>query len=233
MKNGNITGMSYFTSGSFGGGRSVIDQTHILGKITNGALIANPPAIGGVIFEGDLGEYSFSTKQVKHLKVFKLAEAVTDASTTLKFYRGDFNHVLEAGLNIMPSPADLETTGVGITVGAVTKGVHSTEGNIYSIAIEAATFGAGVTLAKGTLFVEAAEAGAAVLPLITNPNVAFSTDIPISYESSTSFTTPDGAIYPTPLYNVCTLWKSKASPIPASVLAVLRSGAFTDIKIFG
>lgn len=311
--NGNITGYSYFTNSSIGGGRSVIDQTHLLGKITNGAVIENPPAIGGVIFEGDLGEYSFSTKRVKHLRVYKLAEAITDASTALKFYKTDFTHIPTKGDLLMVAPSDPADSYLYVVAGDVTASALSNGTEIYSVAITAGSLGSGVSVTKDSLFVNAtaigsiegysvgaagtgyivgdlitvtstgasggvfevktivAETGAiatveqvskgtgyavAATQLATTtdslagdgakivvsavgakvtaiPNVAFSTDVPIEYAPSTSFTSLNGAVYNSPLYNVCTLWKTKASPIPAYAEPYLRGGAFTDIKIFG
>jgi hypothetical protein len=156
---GNVTGRTFSRRGTLSGGRSVIDQEHLQGRLTNGALISNPPAVGGIIFEGDIAEYNYGTKLAKHLKVFKLAAEITDASTEIQFVRNDFTHQLEAGLVLMVAPSALNGTGRYITVGAVTKKNVSLIGNVYSCAITAGVFGSGVTIPANTLFVEGVPAG--------------------------------------------------------------------------
>lgn len=156
---GNVTGRTFSKSGTLSGGRSVIDQEHLQGRLTNGAIISNPPAVGGIIFEGDIAEYNYATKLAKHLKVFKLAAEITDASTEIQFVRNDFTHQLEAGLVLMVAPSAFSDTARYFTVGTVTKKNVALIGNVYSCAITAGVFGSGVTIPANTLFVEAVSAG--------------------------------------------------------------------------
>lgn len=149
---GNVNNVLYRKSGTIGGGRSVIDQEHLQGRLTNGAEIVNPPAVGGVMFQGDVCEYSYSTKLAKHMRIFELADAVDDADTVIYFKRNDFTHVPEAGMVIMAVPSTLTSTGLYITLGTVTKTSVVGIGNVYSAAITAASFGSGVSFAAGALF---------------------------------------------------------------------------------
>lgn len=144
-------------SGQVGGGRPVFDQRQRQTRVADGALVSNPPAKGGVIFMGDIAEFDESAHTCKHMKVFELAVDLLATDTTVYIKRGNFNHVLEAGLNIMVAPTAVDGTGVGVLVGTVTATTHATAGDVYAITITAGSFSAS-TIEAGTLFVEAAGA---------------------------------------------------------------------------
>lgn len=216
-------------SGQVGGGRPVFDQRQRQTRVADGALISNPPAKGGIIFMGDIAEFDESAHTCKHMKVFELAVDLLATDTTVYFKRGNFNHVLEAGLNIMVAPTAVDGTGVGILVGTVTATTHETAGEVYAFDITAADFSAS-TIEAGTLFVEAAEAGADVAMLVTNPNTCFTHDIYIDETPATGGDWSTGFTYAASLFNSATLIECMATPVPAGVKENLRKG-YSDIRV--
>ena len=95
------------------------------------------------------------------------------------------------------------------------------EGDAWKVTLSA-TLG---TLTKGTVLVEAAEAGSKVLPMVTNPNCFAPNDYDFAlYDIG-------GDAYHKPRYNVnfCMLnsdvvmWKDKMGPVPPAVLAMNKS----------
>lgn len=149
---GNVTGYSGRKFSSVKGGRSVVDQTHLQGRLTNGAVIENPPAVGDVIFEGDICEYNYLTKKAKCLRVFKLAADVTSASTKVSFERGEYLHKLQTGYTVLPALSGLNDSGLYVTVGAITNETLSGGIKASSFTITAGALGS-ETIPKGTLFV--------------------------------------------------------------------------------
>lgn len=223
----NVQGRWGSSKGSVNGGKVVIVDNHLVATLPVGAVVSNPPAVGGMIFEGDVAEFNFSTKTCKHLKVFELAEALTAESTTVKIKRGDFRHKLEAGLKLIPAPDALTDTATGITVGAVTVTTDSTLGDLYTFSITAEDFG---ELPAGSLFVEADKDGAGAVMLVSNPNSIFVTDIYIDATPATGSTDYEGARYPAALYNVATIYGVNATKMPDCVKENLRKG-YSDIKV--
>lgn len=217
-------------SGEVGGGRPVFDQRFRQSRMADGALIDNPPALGGIIFAGDIAQYDSTTCTCKHLKVFKIAKAVGASDTAILVYRGNFSHVLDAGLVLMAAPATLTTTGAAVTVGTVTETTDVTAGDVYSFAITANALG---ELAKDSLLVEANSAGASgKVMIISNPNTVFTHDIYIDETPSNSADTnwTAGFKYATALFNSATLLEDMVTPIPAAVKANLRTG-YSDIRV--
>lgn len=147
-------------SGSVGGGRPVFDQRFRQSRMADGAFVSNPPAVGGVIFTGDIAEFDETAHTCKHMKVFELAVALEAGHTTAYIKRGSFNHVLEAGLRLMVAPSSFSETSASIVIGTVTSTTHVVAGNVYSFAIVAGALGA-ATLPIGTLLVEAVDDGSA------------------------------------------------------------------------
>lgn len=222
----NVQGKWYSGGGTVSGGKVVILNNQLLAELPVGAVVTNPPALGGLIYEGDVAEFDFSTKEAKHLKVFVVAKAVSDTDTKVMVKRGDFYHKLVAGLNLCPVPLTLSTAVTGVTVGTVTSEVDSTAGAVYSFAITADAFG---ELSVGDILLEAEASGTSVL-LLTNPNTIFKTDIYIDSVPATSDDDYEGARYPSALYNVATIYGANISALPTIIKENLRKG-YSDIKI--
>lgn len=218
----NVQGKWVRRSGSVGGGKYVLVAGQPMAKLPVGGVVANPPSIGGAIFEGDVAEYDLATKSIKHMRVFEVHTAVTITDTVVKVKRGDFYHKLEKGMVLCTVPSALDGAVTGITVGDVTVG-----SDFYSFTITAEDFGA---LAKGDLLLEAVGAGVSEL-VVKNPNAIFETDIYIDDIPATDSNDYEGARFPASLLNVATIYGSKASPMPAIVKENLRKG-FSDIKVF-
>lgn len=223
----NVQGKWVSTSGTVSGGKVVVLNNQLLSELPVGALVTNPPALGGMIYEGDVAEYDFTTKEAKHLKVFVVAKDVSETDTKVMVKRGDFYHKLESGLNLCPVPETLSTAVTGITVGAVTAEVDSTAGAVYSFSITADDFG---ELSAGDLLLEADDAGEDAALLVTNPNVIFKTDIYIDSTPATGDEDYEGARYPASFYNVATVYGANISALPTIVKENLRKG-YSDIKI--
>lgn len=222
----NVQGKWYSGSGTASGGKVVVLNNQLLAEVPVGAVVTNPPALGGMIYEGDVAEFDFSTKEAKHLKVFVVAKAVSDTDTKVMVKRGDFYHKLESGLKLCAVPSTLSTAVTGVAVGTVTSEVDSTAGAVYSFAITADAFG---ELSVGDILLEAAAAGTSTL-LLTNPNTIFKTDIYIDSIPATSDDDYDGARYPAALYNAATLYGANISTLPTIIKENLRKG-YSDIKI--
>lgn len=222
----NVQGKWYSGSGTVSGGKVVVLNNQLLAEVPVGAVVANPPALGGMIYEGDVAEFNFSTKEAKHLKVFVVAKDVSAVDTKVMVKRGDFYHKLEAGLNLCAVPETLSTAVTGVTVGAVTAEVDSTAGAVYSFSITADALG---ELSAGDILLEAAGSGTSTL-LVTNPNTVFKTDIYIDSVPAVDDDDYEGARYPAALYNVATLYGANISALPTIVKENLRKG-YSDIKI--
>lgn len=146
-------------SGQIGGGRPVFDQRQRQTRVADGAMILNPPAVGGIMFMGDLAEFNEANHTCKHLKVFEVAKTFDGSATAVLIKRGEYNHVLQTGLKLMSAPSAFSADGLYVTVGAVTATTDSLAGDVYSFAITAGALGAN-GLAAGTLLVECDAANA-------------------------------------------------------------------------
>lgn len=155
---GNVTGRTGRSSGVVRGGKSVFDQVHIQGRLTNGAVLSNPPTVGGVVFAGDICEFNYATKMAKCLRVYKLAAKITSASTKISFERGEYLHKPEVGMNIFPVPSAFNESAPYVTIGALTSETLAGGAEVYSFAITAGALGS-VDIAAGTLFVVADSIG--------------------------------------------------------------------------
>lgn len=192
-----------------------------------GGLLKNPfrgPAkiYAGDLIEHDLGIVSGKGATIKILKAYEVAKA-TEAETDTVIYikRNGYVHIPFVGDNIMVGQADFKTKSVGVTVSAVEVTTIAEEGDAWKVTLSA-TLG---ELTKGTVLVEAAEAGDSVLPMVTNPNCFAPNDYDFAlYDIG-------GDEYHKPRYNVtfCMLnsdvvmWKDKMGPVAPAVLAMNKS----------
>lgn len=126
---------------------------------TDGGVLQNPYKNGGKFFQADLTEYTLDGK-VTVLKTFEVCEAAT--STEIKIVKNDFRHQPQVGDILMKAPSDVTETGAAYAVTAV-----DDSNDDYWVVTVGTALG---SLAKGDILVEGAEAGAASLALVTNPN---------------------------------------------------------------
>ena len=192
-----------------------------------GGLLKNPfrgPAkiYAGDLIEHDLGIVSGKGATIKILKAYGIAKNTdTESDTVIYIKRDGYVHIPFVGDNIMVGQADFKTKAVGVTITAVEVATLVDEGDAWKVTLSA-TLG---TLTKGTVLVEAAEAGSKVLPMVTNPNCFAPNDYDFAlYDIG-------GDEYHKPRYNVnfCMLnsdvvmWKDKMGPIAPAVLAMNKS----------
>ena len=189
-----------------------------------GGRLINPFGVGGKIFEGDLCEISYASEseigQIKVLKVYKVAVAVTDSDTTVKIIRDDaWGHKLESNQILMKAPSTLSGTGKAVNIGTVTESTTTID-NVatptYTITITANALGA---LSAGDILVEAVEAGAGKKMLVSNPNSFFPNDITFNYPVINGTDPFSGSfLLFTPVIRGV-YWKHRMRPIPACVEA--------------
>lgn len=198
-------GINFSKTGSYGGTMQVFytpAHSRLL-EVLNGAIIDKDyaPAFEEKAFAGDFGYYDRSTGKFKLLKTFKLHTEVTPTSTSVVVYQTEFDHVLHEGDVIMVAPATASTTGVAITVGAITL---STVGGVQvgTFSITAEDLSDTVTYDAGTLFVIGAEAGSAKLPKLTTINAILGSDVDITIPlKSSNFQSGYGDITCYPYYH--------------------------------
>ena len=152
---------------------------------TTGGVLKNPFAGRAKIYAGDLCEYTPNQDEntgaeVKILKFYELAADATATDTTYKLVRDGYHHIPFAGDNIMVGQADFNTKAKAVTVTKVEK---ATEGstNIWNVTVSATL---GTEQKAGDVFVEAAEAGDSVLPMVTNPNAYADKDMDFLYDAN-------------------------------------------------
>lgn len=221
----NTTSMVGTKSTTVNGGKHVIDHTYPEHKVTDGAFIVNMPAVGGMIYEGDLGQFNYADNTVKHLKLFVANAIAASAATAVQLVAGDAYHVPEVGEVIMIAPSNF-ATGTDTAVTILSVALHST-GAYYTVGLSAAL---GTALAVGDVLVEAVEAGSGKAPLVV-PNAVFPVDI-YAYETpAATYNAATGFKYYTSLYDACAILGSKVTvDIPAGARVSLRAG-YSDVKI--
>jgi len=207
------------------GGKHVIDHTYPEHMVTDGAYVTNPPAQGGMIYEGDLGYFDYNTNTVKHMKVFVSNAIAASGATAIEVKAGDTYHIPEVGEVLAIAPSNFSTgTVTGRTVLSAT--LHST-GAYYTLTLDGAL---GVALAVGTALIEAAEAGTEKSVLVV-PNVVFGYDTYIYETPAVAYNSSTGFKYYVSLYDACAILGRKVTvSVPAGARVNLRAG-YSDIKI--
>jgi hypothetical protein len=215
--------------GEIGGSRHVFVKLQSSAKgglvyPTIGGVIVNPFKGNAKIYAGDLLEYDPGIDgdkgaTVKILKTYEVAKAV-NATAEVLVKRDGFRHIPFVGDIIMVAPTKIDGTGTGVTVTAVEKTTEDSE-DVWKLTLSAA-----VTAKLGDVMVEATAATASAKPVVTNPNCFAPSDADFIYTPAATTDEFEGARYTyTPcLANADTvLYKSKMSPVPASVLALNTS----------
>lgn len=204
------------------GGKTVIDHSYPEHKVTDGALITNPPKIGGIIYEGDLGEFDYQTNTVKHLRMFVVNEDAAASATAIEIKVGDGYHRPEVGDVIMKAPTNFSSgTGAAYAITAIVAG------NGFVTATVGTAIGA---LTKNDILVIGKEAGTGKKTDVV-PNVAFPKDIFMYQETAGAYDANSGFKYYTSLYDACAILGSKlVAAIPAGARVNLRQG-YSDVRI--
>jgi len=207
------------------GGKHVIDHTYPEHKVTDGAFISNPPAVDGMIYEGDLGQFDYNTNIVKHMKVFVANAIAASGATEIVVKAGAGYHIPEVGKVVMIAPSNFSTgTDTARTITAAV--LHSTEA-YYTLTLNDAL---GTALAVGDKLVEGASAGTGKAPLVL-PNVVFPQDIYIYETPAATYNASTGFKYYTSLYDACAILGKKLTvAVPTGARVNLRAG-YSDIKI--
>lgn len=230
LSNGVLAGTVLIQAhGEIGGNRHVFVKLQTSSKNglvypTVGGVITNPFKGHAKFYAGDLLEYDPGIEGDKGatVKILKTYEAAADATgTEVKIVRDGYHHKPFVGDFLMKAPDTLDGTGTAVTVTAVEKATDATAGDVWKLTTSAA-----LTLAKGDVIVEASAGTGDVQAMVTNPNAYAPADADFLYAPVESDDDFEGARY---LYTPClanpytVLYKSKMSPLPASILALNKS----------
>ena len=180
-----------------------------------GGKIVNP--FFGKMYAGDLVEYAIPTgastdgATIKLLKTYTVDDTVESTGKVIKIKKNGFTHRPVIGEFIMKAPSTLTGNGAGYAITAVAE----TESQ-YEVTV-ATTLGA---LAKGDILVNAAQSGASVNMLVTNPNAVLDCDYDMLYNPSD----PDGVAnyLITPVMHGV-MWECRMSALPNCVKALNKS----------
>lgn len=216
--------------GEIGGSRNVFVKLQSSSKNglvypTVGGVVVNPFKGKAKIFAGDLVEYNPGIEENKGatVKILKTYEVAKDAAegTEILIARDGFRHIPFVGDILMVAPENLTDPGTGVTVTAVEKAKDAEAGDVWKLTLSAA-----MTATKGDVLVEATEASETANMVVTNPNAFAPSDFDFVYNPAASVDDFEGARY---MFTPCltnpqtVLYKSKMSPMPASILAMNTS----------
>lgn len=144
---------------------------------TFGGEVKNPFKQPAKMFAGDLCWYKTNDKGVKpEIYLLKTFEAVSAATTTINVVRDEFHHKPCIGDIIMVAPDVIGGTGTGVTVSAITATtvtVSNVEYNVWALTVSA---NIASSIEKGTILVEAVEAGSDKKMLVENVNAIIDCD---------------------------------------------------------
>ena len=191
------------------GGSTKLQTPPIGGKIVNPFF--------GKMYAGDLVEYAIPTNAstdgatIKLLKTYTVDDTVESSGKVIKIKKNGFTHRPVVGEFLMKAPSTLTGNGAGYAITAVAE----TESQ-YVVTV-ATTLGA---LAKGDILVNAAQSGASVNMLVTNPNAVLDCDYDMLYNPSD----PDGVAnyLITPVMHGV-MWECRMSALPNCVKALNKS----------
>lgn len=191
---------------------------------TTGGKLLNPfkgPAkiYAGDFLEYDPGIYGNAGATVKILKSYQCAKKTGDTDTTLLIVRDGYKHIPFIGDNIMVAPDALDGTGTAVTVTGVEKTTEA-GADVWKLTLSA-TLG---VVAKDAILVEAAAAGDAQKPMVTNPNGYAQCDYDFLFTPGDDF--EDGSRYlltPVLANDDTVMYIDRMSPIPPAIKALNKS----------
>ena len=191
---------------------------------TTGGKLLNPfkgPAkiYAGDFLEYDPGIYGNAGATVKILKSYQCAKKTGATDTTLLIVRDGYKHIPFIGDNIMVAPDALDGTGTAVTVTGVEKTTEA-GADVWKLTLSA-TLG---VVAKDAILVEAAAAGDAQKPMVTNPNGYAQCDYDFLFTPGDDF--EDGSRYlltPFLANDDTVMYIDRMSPIPPAIKALNKS----------
>lgn len=223
------------TEGEVGGTRYVFEQLEALIKNAFvhppiGGKLVNPFKGPAKIYAGDLIEHdlgftagdSGSGATIKILKTYAVAKKTgTATDTDIYIVRNGFVHIPFIGDKIMVGQKDFATKAKGVTVTAVEATTDNTAGDVWKLTLSE-TLGA---LNVDDVLVEAADAGANVLPMVTNPNcfAPCDNDLPFFDAGGDKYHKPRTNINFCMLNPDCVMWLDRMGPVPPAVKAMNKS----------
>lgn len=191
---------------------------------TTGGKLLNPFKGSAKIYAGDFleydpGIYGNAGATVKILKSYQCAKKTGATDTTLLIVRDGYKHIPFIGDNIMAAPDALDGTGTAVTVTGVEKTTDA-GADVWKLTLSA-TLG---VVAKDAVLVEAAAAGDAQKPMVTNPNGYAQCDYDFLFTPGNDF--EDGARYmltPFLANDDTVMYIDRMSPIPPAIKALNKS----------
>lgn len=219
--------------GSIGGHKHVFVMTSIAVRggfnyPPIGGRIVNPFPYRAKVYAGDFCQYEDAVSNengatIKILKSYEVAfDTSTEADTTISIVRNGYRHIPFVGDNLMVGQKDFATKGKAVTVTAVTetsKMVLDESVDVWEVELSAPLG----SLSAGTVLVEAASSGEDVLPMVTNPNSYFTSDIDYAFASRSEASDYSRASYqitPAMASSDVYLYKHMMSPIPPALEAL-------------
>lgn len=195
---------------------------------THGGILKNPFRGMAKAYTADLVEYR-TDGTCYLLKTYEVAKIVNNGEVKIMISTGAcaqgdiFRHIPFVGDNIMVAPATFDATGKAVTVTAV-ENVYNTSGQQTAWEITVSeTLG---EIKAGTVLVEAAEKGATVKAMVTNPNCYLLHDEDMLFTPATGGSDFDGARYfisPVLMEGREYAWTALMSPLPPAVKAMNTS----------
>ena len=173
----------------------------------------------GDFLEYDPGIYGNAGATVKILKSYQCAKKTGATDTTLLIVRDGYKHIPFIGDNLMVAPDALDGTGTAVTVTGVEKTTEA-GADVWKLTLSA-TLG---VVAKDAVLVEAAAAGDAQKPMVTNPNGYAQCDYDFLFTPGNDF--EDGARYmltPFLANDDTVMYIDRMSPIPPAIKALNKS----------
>lgn len=191
---------------------------------TTGGKLLNPFKGPAKIYAGDFLEYDpgicgNAGATVKILKSYQCAKKTGATDTTLLIVRDGYKHIPFIGDNIMVAPDALDGTGTAVTVTGVEKTTEA-GADVWKLTLSA-TLG---VVAKDAILVEAAAAGDAQKPMVTNPNGYAQCDYDFLFTPGDDF--EDGSRYlltPFLANDDTVMYIDRMSPIPPAIKALNKS----------
>ncbi len=192
---------------------------------TTGGILKNPFPGRAKIYAGDFVEYTpnqdaSTGAEVKILKYYELAADATASDTTYKLVRDGYHHIPFVGDNIMIGQKDFTTKATGVTITKVEKTTNGSA-DIWAVTVSATL---GSAQKAGAVLVEAAGAGASVLPMVTNPNAYADKDMDFLYDANMEHLDDLAYMFTPALAQEDTVIDLKAiGALPPAVLALNKS----------
>lgn len=227
-------------NGTIGGGRHVfVPLQGVKNELvfpTFGGVIANPFKGAAKIFAGDLAEFRTDGNGL-HPKyyILKTYEVVSSSGTTINIARDGYKHIPFVNDVIMVAPDTIGGTGKAVTVSAVsptTVTIDTVTYPVWQLTVSSTLNNP----AKGTILVEAEEAGNDKAMLVKNINSVADCDYDMLENPSLTFGTGSDSNFTDARYIVSLalgglMYTNRMSPMPDCVKKLNRSNVNGWFKV--